>query len=462
MRIKLALITLALVATSGCTTHYLVNDPVDEIITEDRIDFISMRDADKRASETIILLTFSGGGTRAAALAYGVLETLRDTPIKIDGKPARMLDEVDLISSVSGGSFTSAYYGLHGDGIFEDFEERFLYKNIQGQLFGRVLSPGNWFRLPSKTFSRSDMAAELYDDEVFDGYTFADLRDRTSTAILINATDSTAGSAFTFRQLQFDLICSDLATYPISRAVAASSAVPGLFGAITLNNYAGQCGLELAPWVSETLAGDKAYTQEYRQARSLTSYADPDKRPYIHLMDGGLADNLGIRAITNQIVALGGIVEGAKVGGFDNSRRIAVIVVNAETASQEELNYLQRLPLSAQLSAASSIPLYRYNDETIDLLIRNLNQWQQTLQKSRCEDTNISDVEREKFCGELETYVIEVGFENIPDPERRRYFEQISTSFKLPDQEVDDLRVIARELITESPTFQSLVDALNE
>ena len=130
MQIKLALVSLILIATSGCTTHYLVNDPVDEIITEDRIDFISMRDADKRASETIILLTFSGGGTRAAALSYGVLETLRDTQIKIDGKPARMLDEVDVISPVSGGSFTSAYYGLHGDGIFEDFEERFLYKNI--------------------------------------------------------------------------------------------------------------------------------------------------------------------------------------------------------------------------------------------------------------------------------------------------------------------------------------------
>ena len=71
-------------------------------------------------------------------------------------------------------------------------------------------------------------------------------------------------------------------------------------------------------------------------------------------------------------------------------------------------------------------------------------------------------MEREKFCGELETYVIEVGFENIPDPEKKRYFEQISTSFKLPDQEVDDLRAIARELMTESSTFQSLVDALNE
>lgn len=65
------------------------------------------------------MLAFSGGGTRAEALAYGVLEELRDTEVLIDGKPRRLLDEIDLISSVSGGSFTSAYYGLHGDRIFE-------------------------------------------------------------------------------------------------------------------------------------------------------------------------------------------------------------------------------------------------------------------------------------------------------------------------------------------------------
>ena len=65
-------------------------------------------------------MTFSGGGTRSAALSYGVLEHLRDTPITIHNKKRRLLDEVDLISSVSGGSFTSAYFGLFGDRVFKD------------------------------------------------------------------------------------------------------------------------------------------------------------------------------------------------------------------------------------------------------------------------------------------------------------------------------------------------------
>ncbi len=37
-----------------------------------------------------------------------------------------MLDAIAAISSVSGGSFTSACFGLYGDRIFIDFEERFL------------------------------------------------------------------------------------------------------------------------------------------------------------------------------------------------------------------------------------------------------------------------------------------------------------------------------------------------
>ena len=56
----------------------------------------------------------------------------------IDGKKRRLLDEIDGISSVSGGSFTAGYYGLFGDRIFEDFESKFLKKNIQGALAVRI------------------------------------------------------------------------------------------------------------------------------------------------------------------------------------------------------------------------------------------------------------------------------------------------------------------------------------
>ncbi len=64
-------------------------------------------------------------------------------PFRCDRGGARqsLLHEVDVISSVSGGSFTSAYYGLRGDRIFDEFEERFLRKNVEGALLGRVFNP---------------------------------------------------------------------------------------------------------------------------------------------------------------------------------------------------------------------------------------------------------------------------------------------------------------------------------
>src|SRR5690606_13446019 len=98
--------------------------------------------SDNRA---MLILSFSGGGTRAAALSYGVLKELRDTPVPSStGKPARLLDEIDMISSVSGGSFTAAYYGLYGDDIFKSYERRFLKQSIQGTLIRKLFNPVYW------------------------------------------------------------------------------------------------------------------------------------------------------------------------------------------------------------------------------------------------------------------------------------------------------------------------------
>ncbi|MGH6882713.1 MAG: hypothetical protein ACREFM_17470, partial [Hypericibacter sp.] len=72
--------------------------------------------------ELFVALAFSGGGKRSAAFGYGALTGLRDLTIKIGGRERRLLDEVDSMSAVSGGSFPAAYYGLYRDKIFTDFE----------------------------------------------------------------------------------------------------------------------------------------------------------------------------------------------------------------------------------------------------------------------------------------------------------------------------------------------------
>src|SRR5512139_1346290 len=227
----------------GCA-HYPVNQPIKEA----RLD-AGYRAATMKTSENsdslLLFLTFSGGGMRAAALSYGVLEELRKTEVVLEGRKRRLLDEVDGISSVSGGSFTAGYYGLFGDRIFEDFENKFLKKNIQRSLILRALfHVANWVRLLSPTFARSDLAAEYYDRHIFEGGTFGDIAARKGPFIIINATDMTHGTRVGFTQEAFDLICSDLSLFPVGRAAAASSAIPMALTPITLRNYAGTCGFK--------------------------------------------------------------------------------------------------------------------------------------------------------------------------------------------------------------------------
>ena len=251
-RLILCGLLCVVVAAAGCA-HYPINQPLKQY--DPQVGYRGKNLITRRNEPRfVILLTFSGGGTRAAAFSYGVLETLRDTTVSIHGQQRRLLDEVDWISGVSGGSFTAAYYGLFRDRIFEDFETRFLKKNIQGDLTSAIFfNPINWVKLFSPYYDRSDLAAEYYDKNVFDGATFSDMLARKEPMIVINATDMVHGTRVSFNQDAFDAICSDLSTFPVARACAASSAVPIVLSPITLRNYAGKCGFQMPKVLAEAM-----------------------------------------------------------------------------------------------------------------------------------------------------------------------------------------------------------------
>jgi NTE family protein len=84
-----------------------------------------------QADDLLMVLAISGGGTRAAALGYGVLEELRRTEVIVNGVKRRLLDEVDMISAVSGGTFPATYYALRGEKTFEEFEAQVLSRNFE-------------------------------------------------------------------------------------------------------------------------------------------------------------------------------------------------------------------------------------------------------------------------------------------------------------------------------------------
>jgi len=437
-----ALFTLLL---AGCVGFNPANEPLerhDPAYGYRTTDATQHRDHGRAT----LYLAFSGGGTRAAAFAYGVLEELRDTEITVDGVKMSLLEEIDTISGVSGGSFPAAYYGLYGDRIFDDFEARFLKKNIQRALVWRILRPWNLVRLMTPWLSRSDLASRYYNENLFDGATFADLRAAKGPRININSTDLSSGGRITFNQTTFDMICSDLDVFLISTAVAASSAVPMLLSPITLKNYAGTCGFEPPEWVDDFLANADADPRRAQSAAGYLVLQDRERKKFIHLVDGGISDNLGLRAAIDFLAAVGGIEAARRIHDMEVPDHLAVIVVNAETDPNPKINLTSAAPSFAQLmNSISGGQIRRYNFETLVTM-----------------ETMLRDAGREfRESGyAVSTQMINVSFDGFDDEVERRYFKLIPTSFSLSDEEVDGLRNAGRRLLRASDGFQRLVEAM--
>jgi NTE family protein len=442
----------------GCA-HYPLNLPIKEYHPGTGYRGKNVK-APESSDKLLLLLTFSGGGTRAAALSYGVLEVLKETEVTIDGRKRRLLDEVDGISSVSGGSFTAGYYGLFEDRIFQDFEKKFLKKNIQGALIARaLLNPVNWFRLFSSTFDRSDLAAEYYDKHIFEGGTFGELTTRGGPIIIINATEMTYGTRIGFTQDWFDVFCSDLSKFPVARACAASSAVPMLMSPITLRNYAGTCGYKISEEVAELLKGRTASARQFYLANNIEPLLDSKEKPYIHLVDGGVTDNLGLRAILDRVILTGSFWESIKGTPLEKVQKVVFIVVNAETQQDNKWDKLLTPPsFGAMFSSYSSIAIEQYNKETIALLRDSMKSWADEVRTQRCKGGEIKI--ESGSCGDIKIYLIEVNFDSVKDHKERLYFKRLPTSFKLTSDQVDKLRGVAHRIMAESPDFQGLLNDL--
>lgn len=438
-RVVGGLLAFALV---GCA-HYPVNAKLDHYVPTQgyRLENLSATD---NSGSLFVVLAFSGGGTRAAALAYGVLEQLQHTDIEWEGVRKRLLDEVDLISAVSGGSYTAAYYALYRDRLFTDFDRDFLLRNVQGQLTRKLLAPGNLARTISPTFGRSDLVAEYLDKYLFHGATFGDLQQHGRPFLLLNATDMSLGTRFEFTQDQFDLLCSDLMTYPLARAVAASSAVPVVFSPLTLRNYAGSCGYREPEWVQAALDNRAASARRYYQASEQRSYLDSARRPYVHLLDGGISDNTGLRALLERTQSERDPRRLPQTLGMAALRKVVLITVSAESPPSRRLDRSEAVPSIFQvIRNVKDIPIGRYSFETTELF------------KARFEA-----LARQNGNASTQFYLAEVTFEALSDPLERRRFSDIRTSFVLPAEDVGALRQVAARLLRESPGYRRLLHDL--
>jgi len=280
-----------------------------------------------------------------------------------------------------------------------------------------------------------------------------------ASMIMMNATDMTHGIRVGFNQDAFDLICSDLSPFPVARAAAASSAVPVLLSPINLRNYAGPCGSEAAQAVREALENNVISVREQFLVDNVAPFLDSHKKPYIHLVDGGVSDNLGLRAIIDRILLHGSVWETMKGTPTEEVHKVVLIVVNAATRPDPKWDRSAAEPsVGAMMSAYSSIAIERYNEATIALIEQDAKSWADDIRDQRCKGGEVSTAPGS--CGDIQFYVVQVKFDALKDETERMYFDRLPTSFKLTTEQVDRLRDAAHRILVQSEEFQRFLGDL--
>jgi len=405
-----------------------------------------------RNDDITVILTFSGGGTRAAAFSYGVMRGLRDIDIDINSRHSTsLLSLVDVISSVSGGSFTAAYYGLFGEQLFTDFEADFLKLKVQSYLTRQLfINPINWFRFMSGQYNRSELTAQYYQRAIFGGKTFADMR-MDAPVVMINATDIATGAGFSFTEEHFRWLCSDLSEFPVGKAVAASSAVPVLFSPVLVRNHPGCQPYEFQ------LSRVHEDVRFKHQALKLRQFRKKHKYPYLHLVDGGVADNLGVRALLNQIYEQDNdFWQALKAYRLTNTKKVLFVVVNAAAVLDEGISQSTDTPsLSQTINAVTTIQSQNYNADTLDLLELSVAQWTDQVREGRCAEFFKAG------CDDFEFYVTELNFSHIGEPHASE-LAAIETALQLPETEVDRLIRAGEQLVRESEVIAQFVNQVSE
>jgi NTE family protein len=459
---RLVILFVLGVATSAVTScaHYTRNKPLPATGSEAKYTLKSTRSAQATPDSLLILMSASGGGTRAAALTFGVLSELIATPLPNGGSVA---DQLDIISSVSGGSFTTAYYALHGAAGLPTFRRQFLDWNAERRLLLSVLYPG-LFKLPSKNYSRIDLAERLWTKKVFGNHTYADLIKPATPFVILNGTDFSTGGQFSFTDEYFRTLCSDLLTLPLARAVTTSSAFPGLLNPVSYKSYAGACRDSLPFWASEFFAADgtddglelRTTTQGREKARAAAQLASLQRRAlrsYIHVLDGGVSDNLGLRPLFRAVTQVDHDESLLPELNSGNVRKVLWVIVNARTARQAASDTRENPPSWKEvLDASASRPMNRLTDESLELLGDRI--WNRRREVAQLCNTK-RDIPKSM---RVQEYVLYVSFDRLREGRERAYFLDLPTTFTLPKADVENLVTFGAKAVRNSEDFKSFLN----
>lgn len=457
-RVAAALLLALLAAGCATVTGTPHNQPVGLVAQAAETG----RDDSTYDDDLLVGVSFSGGGTRAAAFAYGALLEMDRTRLPGEVPPNSLLDRLDFVSGVSGGSVTAAYYGLKKRAGLADFREKFLIRNAE-EAISTDVNLGNISRALAGGINDSEKFPKWLNDNLFEGATFAEFRKQRRPRIWINASDIYNRTTFVFGATAFRAICSDLNSYPIADAVAASAAVPVVFAPVVLRTFPDQCRAKPPEWILHARANRASPPLLRAYADAIVRYTDGSV-PFIKLMDGGLVDNYGLSGFT-----IGRLSSETPYGPMlpqqaVKLRRAMFIVVDAGRGPSGDWVKTVEGPAGMDMVMAAS-------DTAVDASVRSsftafdrtMSEWQTDLIRWRC---GLSAGDRKKYgapanwnCRDLKFFVGRIGFDQFDEP-RASQLKSIDTRFKLPVDQVDALIAAGSDALKTNSTYQGFLGSL--
>jgi NTE family protein len=411
--------------------------------------------ANAEAPDLIVAIAMSGGGKRSASFGYGALKGMRDVMVRTPAGPRTLLSQIDYMSGVSGGSFPIAYYGLYRDEAFGRFETDFLYSDTNAYIFGTYLLPWNWAWLVQPGIGTNDFMDRAYDRTMFHGATYADLQARGRPLIAVGATDISYGTPWVFTQETFDLICSDLAALPISRAVAASNGFPGLFSPVTLTNHAKDCGGRKPAWLRGITEADMndPLSRKGMEARRAERYLNADQTVYVHLSDGGVSDNLAMRTAGNNLLTL--TAAGVKQRGFLGVRRVLMISIDGQSAQDSAVAQQKEVGgIMKMIGLVSGAQIDSYNFETFTTVTGQLKDFTSRLVEERCKQSPMVDGSK---CGDVQSALLHISLTGLPDSPEKNRLLSIPTGLTLKKTDVDALVRAGHDAVVNSTALKTFL-----
>jgi NTE family protein len=444
---------------AGCATT-IHNAPINVPLATSAGDIVgTSRRLPANGEDILIGLALSGGGMRAAAFAYGVLSEFDRTQIRSKKAAASLLDRVDFLSGVSGGAITAAYFGLKGRAALSDFRERFLLRNAEDSLATRF-TPTNAFRAYEGGVNDAEQFPRWLDDNLFHGATFRDLGQEGRARVWINASDIYNRTPFVFSDTTFGAICSDLASYPIASAVAASSAMPVVFAPIVLQTFPNQCAAKIPDWIERAQNNPGAPPILKESAAAIARYRDGSV-PFIKLLDGGLVDNYGLSGFTIARLSADTPYGPLAAQQAVNIRRVLFLVVDGGRGPSGDWARTAEGPSGPEIVMAAA-------DTAIDSSVRSsftafdrtMSEWRDTLVHWRC---GLSAAERARYgiaggwdCRDLNFFVGRVNFEQL-GRKRATELSSIATRLKIAPEEVEMVVAAGRDALRAHPAFRAFL-----